>query len=72
MTVPVPSVCPMCDGDGILGTVEDNYPCPQFSMCVECGAPEPSGRRLCDYCREDDARDWTDDDYRHKVTDGSR
>jgi hypothetical protein len=62
MTAPAPSVCPMCDGDGILGTVEDNYPCPECH-CI-CGGPP--GHRHCELL------DDIDDDYRHKINEGSR
>ena len=74
-TVRAPETCPTCDGEGyVFDHGWDNewtpgVPCPDCSVCEECGDHEPSGL-LCDACRE--AEDWVDDDYRHKVNEGSR
>lgn len=63
-TVPEPSVCKTCGGEGYIFVDYDDdedVPCPDCSVCMECGAPEPSGR-LCWRCHEDEARDWDIDD----------
>lgn len=66
MTAPAPSVCPTCEGFGLVfrplnSEVSTVEPCTSC-RCV-CGGP--LGHRC-------ELLDDIDDDYQHKVTDGSR
>lgn len=71
--VRAPEVCPTCRGNGAL---EHIFPdgirrerlCPDC-RCT-CGAVTGDGSP-CDWCAAE-AADWDADDYRHKVTEGSR
>lgn len=70
--VAAPTRCPTCEGTGVIlvplnGEFDEVVRCPAC-CCQSCGKPNVAGG-ICDGC---EVADFMDDDYRHKVNEGSR